>query len=315
MREYFRKPYMTQGITKHEDYMKAIPQRAIDVQGLIAPNIEFKKPYDYHPNSPQMIHYYANNLNYLGGDPVPPLNDPSLLPHAPVIEAVVEEPVVEYDKYTVVLLHFDGTDTSTTFLDEKGKAWTASGDAQTDTSFQKFGPGSCLFDGTGDYVSTPTHADFDFGAGDFTIEAWIYPTSLAAANVYAFGTRLTKVGVGDNGILVYLKHTAFGNYIYIQWGLSIGGNSSIITTTNATLNVWQHIAVVRYGNTMSAYKNGVSIGTKDVTGQTMAAGNGCVVGYDAWSTPFYFTGNVDEFRVSKGIARWTSNFTPPIKAW
>jgi len=88
MREYFRKPYMTQGITKHEDYMKAIPQRAIDVQGLIAPNIEFKKPYDYHPNSPQMIHYYANNLNYLGGDPVPPLNDPSLLPHAPVIPTV-----------------------------------------------------------------------------------------------------------------------------------------------------------------------------------------------------------------------------------
>jgi len=91
MKEYFRKPYMTQGITKHEDYMKAIPQRAIDVQGQIAPNIEFKKPYDYHPNTAQMIHYYANNLHYLGGDPVPPLNDPSLLPHAPVTEVPMVE--------------------------------------------------------------------------------------------------------------------------------------------------------------------------------------------------------------------------------
>jgi hypothetical protein len=65
--------------------MKATPQKAIDAQGQIAPNIEFKKPYYYQPNTAQMIHYYANNLHYLGGDPVPPLNDPSLLPHAPVI--------------------------------------------------------------------------------------------------------------------------------------------------------------------------------------------------------------------------------------
>ena len=94
MKEYFRKPYMTQGIGKHSDYMKAIPQRAIDVQGQIAPNIEFKKPYDYHPNTAQMIHYYANNLHYLGGDPVPPLNDPSLLPHAPIVE-VLTEPFID----------------------------------------------------------------------------------------------------------------------------------------------------------------------------------------------------------------------------
>jgi hypothetical protein len=89
MKEYFRKPYMTQGITKHHDYMKAIPQKSIDVQGQIAPNIEFKKPYDYQPNTAQMIHYYSNSLSYLGGDPVPPLNDPSLLPHAPVIASEV----------------------------------------------------------------------------------------------------------------------------------------------------------------------------------------------------------------------------------
>ena len=83
---------MTQGITKHSDYMKAIPQKAIDVQGQIAPNIEFKKPYDYQPNTAQMIHYYANELSYLGGDPVPPLSDPSLLPHAPVVESIELNP-------------------------------------------------------------------------------------------------------------------------------------------------------------------------------------------------------------------------------
>lgn len=99
MKEYFRKPYMSQGIKKHSDFMKAIPQRAVDVQGQIAPNIEFKKPYDYHPNSAQMIHYYANNLTYFGGDPVPPLNDPSLLPHAPSLEPeIIKEKVSFYPK-------------------------------------------------------------------------------------------------------------------------------------------------------------------------------------------------------------------------
>lgn len=90
---------MSQGIKKHSDYMKAIPQRAIDVQGQIAPNIEFKKPYDYHPNTAQMIHYYANNLRYFGGDPVPPLSDPSLLPHAPVlVVAAVDAMAIYYPK-------------------------------------------------------------------------------------------------------------------------------------------------------------------------------------------------------------------------
>jgi hypothetical protein len=106
MKEYFRKPYMTQGITKHSDYMKAIPQRAIDVQGTIAPNIEFKKPYDYHPNTAQMIHYYANNLHYLGGDPVPPLNDPSLLPHAPVVGV----PEITYKNKLISLQPIVGAD-------------------------------------------------------------------------------------------------------------------------------------------------------------------------------------------------------------
>src|SRR3990172_4772947 len=71
MKEYFRKPYMTQAIIKHMEYMKAIPQKAIDVQGIIAPNIEFKKPYKDHANTPQMIHYYENTLDYLGGNYIP----------------------------------------------------------------------------------------------------------------------------------------------------------------------------------------------------------------------------------------------------
>ena len=122
-KDYFRKPYMSAGITRHSDYMKAIPQKAIDVQGQIAPNIEFKKPYDYQPNTAQMIHYYSNSLSYLGGDPVPPLNDPSLLPHAPVIPQEIFEsfsiavtPMVSGDDGYYNTLN-SSLDTSTIYLD------------------------------------------------------------------------------------------------------------------------------------------------------------------------------------------------------
>jgi hypothetical protein len=115
MKDYFRKPYMTQGISKHSDYMKAIPQKAIDVQGQIAPNIEFKKPYDYQPNTAQMIHYYSNQLHYLGGDPVPPLNDPSLLPHAPVLEIPITMETKTIELYPVAF-----TDDCCWAVDESG---------------------------------------------------------------------------------------------------------------------------------------------------------------------------------------------------
>ena len=77
------------------------------------------------------------------------------------------------DSYTVALLHFNGADASTTFIDESGKTWTASGNAQIDTAQSKFGGASGLFDGTGDSITTPDHADFDVGSGDFTVDFWM----------------------------------------------------------------------------------------------------------------------------------------------
>ena len=89
------------------------------------------------------------------------------------------------DEYTKLLLHCDGADGSTTFIDSAtGKTITASGNAQIDTAQYKFGGASGLFDGTNDFLYTPNHADFTFGTGDFTIDFWV---RLAAINVqYVF---------------------------------------------------------------------------------------------------------------------------------
>src|SRR3990172_8980810 len=82
------------------------------------------------------------------------------------------------DSFTVSLLHGDGVDGSTTFTDEDGRIWTPSGNAQIDTAQKKFGTGSMLFDGTGDYISTPDSIDFFFGTENFTVDLQYLKNSL-----------------------------------------------------------------------------------------------------------------------------------------
>lgn len=320
MKEYFRKPYMTVGITKHSDYMKAIPQRAIDVQGQIAPNIEFKKPYDFHPNSPQMIHYYANNLHYLGGDPVPPLNDPSLLPHAPVVETP-EVPVEVYDKYTVVLLHFDGVDAATTFVDEKGNVWTPSGDAQIDNDYKVFGNGSGLFDGTGDRLVTTTSAIFNPGSQNFTVDFRVRFTTLPVNNWQFLLTRAHVLsGIARKWYCALLNSGGVNTwYFRAISALDVAYINVAFASPGLVNDIWYHIAFVRNGSSFLVFQDGIQCGTTatDVDPITACDGNILIgAGLDsAGSIIYHFNGRLDEFRYSLGIARWTENFTPPTKEY
>ena len=114
-----------------------------------------------------------------------------------------------YDSYTKLMLHMEGSDGSTTFTDEIGKAVTANGNAQIDTAQKKFGAASGLFDGTGDYLTLANSNDWSFGSGDFTIDFWVNhattPTSSVVINYYTAGG--IRHGT-SNKVLVYgnLKH-------------------------------------------------------------------------------------------------------------
>ncbi len=76
---------------------------------------------------------------------------------------------------TVLLLHADGSNGSTVFVDSgsNGKTVTAYGNAQISTAQSKFGGASAYFDGNGDYLSVPSSDDWSFGTEAFTMEAWI----------------------------------------------------------------------------------------------------------------------------------------------
>ena len=215
------------------------------------------------------------------------------------------------DAYVMAMLHFNGTDASTTFTDETGKTWTRQGNAQIDTARKKFGTASGLFDGTGDYIDTPDSADFDVGSGDFTVDFWLQRGALGALTV--FGQGNSSLAAASTSM-----RCRFASDIPV-FAVSSGG-TAYTTSAGATAitadSAWHHIAVVRYGNTLTLYLDGVAQGTADVTGVTVNnSSNKFAIGRPGEYNGYYFKGWIDEFRFSKGIARWTTNFTPPTSEY
>ena len=213
------------------------------------------------------------------------------------------------DSYTKSLLHFTGTDGSNSFLDASGKAWTANGNAQIDTAQYRFFPSSGLFDGVGDWIDTPDSADFDFGLSDFTIDFWI----LRNRESYSFENicgQESSANAEVNARISFLKGDApypnslnftFGDYDYfsstVPWTVSDG---------------WNHAAIVRSGTNFYIFKNGIMCGSYTKT-ISLASSKKLAIGRSGEYAGSYFQGWIDEFRISKGIARWTSNFPVPVR--
>lgn len=209
-----------------------------------------------------------------------------------------------------LLLHGDGTNGSTTITDSSPttKTVTAVGNAQISTAEKKFGTGSIYFDGTGDYVVASNNADFTL-PGDYTIELWIYPQAFGAGpGIFTFGSQQTAA----NGVLMF--HSSSRLYLYANGATFLTSSLNPLSTAGS----WQHVAVVRQGtgsgNTV-LYVNGTSVGsaTNNVA-FTGIANNGFCLGVQATNSGFIdatFTGYMDDIRITKGVARYTANFTPP----
>jgi len=211
--------------------------------------------------------------------------------------------------YTKLLLSMNGLDGSTSFPDSAtGKTVTANGNAQIDTAQSKFGGASGLFNGSGDYLSLADSADWAFGSGGFTFDFWVrFPSSPGSAQcVFAqyVDDSNTQMVLRTSTSWVYQIKSA-GSFI-----IEISGSSTI----NA--NTWYHIAVTRSGNTFYVFQDGTQIGTgTDADAVPDFAGSAYVGTLGSGTYPYWLNGWLDEFRVSKGIARWTSNFTPPTAAY
>jgi len=211
---------------------------------------------------------------------------------------VVNEVGGGIDSYTKLMLHMDGTNDGTTFTDSSASTHTVTPtNAVTKTAIKKFGTASGYFDGTGDYLTIGQSSDFEF-TGDYTIDFWAYLTgSLTDKAVFVMtdSTYYFTVNI-DNANDRYR--------IYLN-GVSSSAPTSM--TKVFTLNEWFHVAMVRHEGVITIYHNGVSIGTIS-NANTMGYSNQSF--YIAGNGGAGFAGYVDEFRVSKDIARWKSDFIP-----
>jgi hypothetical protein len=177
------------------------------------------------------------------------------------------------------------------------------GNAQISTSVVKFGTGSLAFDGTGDWLTGnfPTRDLYSFGTGDFTVEMWVYTSNLSN-----FQTLLdTRATDSQTSWCLFLDNTG-KPYWYDASGVQL-------SSTAISSNTWTHLAVSRSGSTLRMFLSGTQV----FSGTNTNSQNPTGPFYVARNTvnAFLYTGYIDDLRITKGVARYTANFTPPTAAF
>lgn len=185
------------------------------------------------------------------------------------------------------------------------------------TAAFKSGTRSLFFDGNSDRIGANSSANFDFGTGNFTIEMWINP-SATGNNVQKqlFGKRLSTAVFG--WMLSFMTYsTATSNY-GLAFYVTVNGSAwgiQYAPVTRIPINVWSHLAYVRSGNEYSVYINGIKNVAGTLVGTPVNNTSQFTLGaFAAGTDPLTngYGGYMDNVRVTKGIARYTSNFTPPV---
>jgi hypothetical protein len=196
-----------------------------------------------------------------------------------------------------LLLHMNGSNGSTTFTDSSlsPKTITRFGDAQISTAQSKFGGASAYFDGTGDYLTAPNTAT-PAGTEAFTVEAWIRVPSFPGS-----GVKMLWQWLATNGVNLEITNTgAVGLYQHSPANYASGGQ--------LVVNTWHHVALTRSGNNFAFWLDGTQAFTMTSTASYSAATFN--LGYDTTTPSRAYLGYFDEVRITKGVARYTANFTP-----
>ena len=178
------------------------------------------------------------------------------------------------------------------------------GDAKVSTAQYKYGTGSMYFDGTGDRVHTgPSNPLIALGTGNFTVECWVNKLDTNHRGIW-------QISSTAGGLQASTSNLALG-YQTGVWQIYRNGNSES-ASYSITPNTWYHTAVVRNSGTTKLYVNGTEVisvaDTNNYTGTYMVIG-----GY--YDTSYLHNGYIDDLRITRGYARYTSNFTAPTSAF
>jgi len=187
---------------------------------------------------------------------------------------------------------------------------TAEGSAANTRAQQKIGDSSIVFDGTGDYLTVPAGSDFAFGTGDFTVEGWVRFNNTGEGDYYQgiFG-NVTGTGGGYAGNWGARMDPDSTNLIAWYYGANTSDKYDF--TWEPSENQWYHVAFSREGTDLKCFIDGTQIGSTETDSTSyVSTVDTCVGSYvDASDANGNLNGYMDEVRISKGIARYTANFT------
>ena len=181
--------------------------------------------------------------------------------------------------------------------------------------------GSVSFDGSGDCLTVADNTDFEFGSGDFTLEAFIRYTGNpgTGSNTYVIASKWDNQSApNDKGFILRISDD--GNGDNLQWFHTTNGSTNQITTGSTVLSpdTWYHVAFVRNGTTGTFYIDGTADSTTVYFGTDSIRDNGVPfrigANLESGSIGQEFNGLISNVRVIKGTALYTSNFTAPTSA-
>jgi hypothetical protein len=245
----------------------------------------------YGPSAAGYLNGYMSNFRIVKGSSVyDPTSSTITVPTAPLTNIT----------NTSLLLNF--TNAGIYDATSKNDLETV-GNAQISTTQSKWGGGSMYFDGNGDYLQTPSNPILPFGTGDFTIEFWAY---WAGGSFTSYATAIdTRNGSVAAGLAIAANITTGAWYVSIS--------AQEILGTVAAAASWQHIAVTRSGTSLRLFVNGTQTGStytssNDFSNTTLRVGL-------RPDNQYPWNGYLQDLRITKGYARYTSNFTAPTAAF
>ena len=158
------------------------------------------------------------------------------------------------------------------------------GNAQVSTTQSKWSPTSMYFDGTGDWLLSTPNVTNDFGAGNFTIEAWIYMTS-TSNYFYIYNSSNANFNSPN---FTFLYDISLGLRMYAHAGTYTVNQGS---TSGWAANTWYYVALVRNGGTITIYRNGTSL----ASGSTFSG-----VSFGSATAPLQIGGSSPDSRSNNG---------------
>jgi len=206
-------------------------------------------------------------------------------------------PTAPLTAITNTKLLLNGTNAGIIDKSQSVKTLTLNGDVKSSTTQTKYLTSSMAFDGTGDRIEVANSTELQMGTGDFTFEWWWYPTAAAIMRPIC----INGTGAGSWSIIMYANQT---------FDLAFATSPVFSSAVSYSINTWEHIAIVRENGTVTCYVDGISqqsaTNTTNLNATTVLG-----IGYDTAATSQAYQGYMSDVRITKGLARYTANFTPP----